>query len=66
MTDRTAETVRGLRKLLGDDVRPVSELLRGPTKSRPRVRVRKNRDSVSCHNCMPGLGGRCVCCAERD
>lgn len=27
---------------------------------------RKNRDSVSCHDCMPGLGGRCTCCAERE
>lgn len=28
--------------------------------------ARKNRDSVACHDCMPGLGGKCVCCTERD
>lgn len=65
MTDRTAETVRGLRLLLGDDVRPVSELLRGPPKRRPRL-FKKHRDSVSCHDCMPGLGGRCTCCVDKE
>ena len=27
---------------------------------------RKSRDSVSCHDCMPGLGGRCTCCVDKE
>lgn len=71
MTDRTAETVRGLRILLGDDVRPVQELLRAPLKrSRRPVRKSHDRNGSACHGkdvpCLPGLNGKCVACFDDD
>lgn len=43
ITDKTAETVRSLRILIGDDVRPVQELLRAPPKQRKYWSYEKQR-----------------------
>lgn len=64
MTDRTAETVRHLRCLLGDDMRPVAELLRGPKKRQPLKRV--SEKYCGGITCMPGLSGKCVACADEE
>lgn len=62
--DRHAETVRGLRAILGDDMRSVQDRLRAPVKKLPRKRVGKKYCGGI--TCLPGKGGKCTACSDDD